>query len=58
MAWLAAIGTLLQIILLVLQQWSKWTDEQKQKAKDLLKEVPNAKDPVSITHLLDRINNM
>ena len=58
MAWLAAIGTLLQIIFLLLQKWFQWTDEQKQKANDILKEVPGAKDASTITSLFDRINRL
>jgi hypothetical protein len=58
MAWLAAIGTLLQILFLLLQKWFQWTDEQKQKANDILKDAPNAKDPSSITAIFDRINRI
>ena len=58
MAWLAAIGTLLQIILLVIQQWFKWSDEKKAKVQLLLKEVPNAKTESDYTQLFDSINNL
>jgi hypothetical protein len=58
MAWLAAIGTLLQIILFVIQQWFKWSDEKKAKVQLLLKEVPNAKTESDYTQLFDSINNL
>ena len=58
MGWLAAIGTLFQIILLVLQEWSKWSDTQKQKAKDILSDIPKANSPVSVTRIFDEINRL
>lgn len=58
MAWLTAIGTLLQIIFLILQKWFEFNDEQKKKAQEILKEIPSAKDPASITRAFDRINRL
>ena len=58
MAWLAAIGTLLQIILLVIQQWFKWSDEKKAKVQLLLKDVEHADTPESITVMWDAINRV
>lgn len=54
----AVIGTALQLILLLLQRWFKFSDEKKEKAKEILKEIPNAKDPSSITRAFDRINRL
>jgi len=55
---LAVIGAGIQLILLLLQKWFKFSDEQKQKAKEILNEVPHAKDVSSITLTLDRINRL
>ena len=58
MAWLAAIGTLLQIIMMVLQQWFKMSDEKKAKVQLLMKGVPDAKTPSDITAMFDAISRM
>lgn len=55
---LAVIGAGLQIVLILLGEWFKHTDENKQKMKEILKEVPNAKTPSDITKLFDRINRV
>jgi uncharacterized membrane protein SirB2 len=57
MTW-ASIAAGLQIALMVLKWWFGLDDAKKEKAKELLKEVPNAKDTVSITRLLDAINRL
>ena len=54
----AVIGSVFQLLLLLLKRWFAFSDKQKEKAKEILKEVPNAKDPVSITRAFDRINRM
>ena len=54
----AVIGAGLQLILLLVSKWFTMNDEKKAKAKELLKEVPNAKDPSSITRTLDAINRL
>lgn len=53
----AGIGTALQIIAMVLKWWFGLDAEKKAKAKELMKGVPNAKDPSSITRMFDSINN-
>ena len=58
MGWLAAIGAVLQIILLFLKKWSEWDDQKKAQAKEILKEVPNAKNPASVTRVFDAINRL
>lgn len=58
MAWLAAIGTLLQLILLIVQQWFKMNDEKKAKVQLLLKDVKDVKDISGITAMFDAINRM
>jgi len=57
-AWLAAIAILLQIILLVLQRWFSWSDEQKAKVGLLIKDVDNANDVEHITAMWDAINRV
>ena len=54
----AGIVAALQIVMMVLKWWFGLNDEKKAKAKELLKEVPNAKDPSSITRLFDSSNRM
>lgn len=57
MNW-AAITAFLQLLLIVSKWWFGLDDAKKAKAKELLKEVPNAKDPASITRLFDSVNRM
>ena len=52
-----AIGTGLQIIYAIIQWWFKLNNDQKEKAKELLKGVPNAKDAKSIVAMFDAIDN-
>ena len=52
----AGITAGLQIAMLVLKWWFGLDDAKKAKAKELLKGVPDAKEPVSITRLFDTIN--
>ncbi len=54
----AVIGAGLQLILLLLQRWFQFTDEKKERAKEILKEIPDAKDPSSITLAFDRIHRL
>ena len=55
---LEIIGNALKLIMLLLGKWFEFSAEKKQKAKDILKEVPNAKDPGSITRAFDAINRL
>ena len=55
---IAVIGAAFQIVFMLLKEWFKWNDEQKAKAKEILKEVPSAKDVASITRIFDRINRL
>lgn len=55
---LAVIGAAIQIALLLLTHWFKAKDEEKEKMKEILKEVPSAKTPADITRLFDRINRL
>ena len=58
MAWLAAIGTLLQIIVMVLKWWFEQDSVKKAKVQLLVKDVENAKDASSITAMFDAINRL
>jgi len=53
----AGIAGFIQLLLIVAKWWFGLDDVKKAKAKELLKGVPDAKEPVSITYLFDRINN-
>jgi hypothetical protein len=53
---LAGIVAALQIVMMVLKWWFGLDDAKKAKAKELLKGVPDAKDPSSITRMFDAIN--
>ena len=55
---LEIIGAVLKMLQLLLGKWFEFTDEKKAETKEILKEVPNAKTPESITHILDRINRL
>jgi hypothetical protein len=55
---LEIIGAVLKILQMLLGRWFEFTDEQKAKTKELLKEVPSAKTPESITAVFDRINRL
>jgi len=55
---LEIIGAVLKMLQLLLGKWFEFTDEKKQEAKEILKEVPNAKTPESITAVFDRINRL
>ena len=58
MAWLAAIGTLLELILLVVKWWFGLDAEKKAKVEAIKKEIPNAKTESDITRLFDDIARM
>lgn len=58
MSLLAIIGLGLQITFLLIQKWFSWSDEQKQKAKEILNEVKDAKDASSVTLIFDRIHRL
>jgi prolipoprotein diacylglyceryltransferase len=55
---IALIGQVLSLLLILLGRWFKMTDEKKQKAKEIMKEVSNAKDPSTITAMFDAINRL
>jgi len=55
MTW-ASIAAFLQILLMVSKWWFGLDDAKKAKAKELLKEADNAKDPSAITRVFDAIN--
>jgi hypothetical protein len=55
---LEIIGNALKLIMMLLGKWFEFSAEKKAKAKEILKEVPNAKDPSSITAMFDRINRL
>ena len=55
---IAIIAAGLQLLLLLVSQWFKFTDEKKQKAKEILKDVPNAKTASDFTAIFDRINRI
>lgn len=55
---LEIIGAVLKILSMLLGRWFQFTDEKKEEAREILKEVPDAKDVKTITHLFDRINRI
>lgn len=55
---LEIIGAVLRILQMLLGRWFEFTDEKKEEAKAILKEVPDAKDVASITRIFDRINRI
>lgn len=55
---LEIIGAVLKILQMLLGRWFEFTDEKKAEAKEILKEVPSAKDVASINHIFDRINRI
>ena len=56
MAWLAAIGTLFELILVLVKWWLGLDAEKKAKVDAIKKEIPNAKTTADITRLFDSIN--
>ena len=55
---LEIIGSALKLLLMLLGEWFKFSNEKKAKAKEILKEVPNAKTASDITRIFDSINRM
>jgi len=55
---LEIIGAGLKILQMLLGEWFKFTDEQKVKTKEILKDVETAKTPADITLIFDRINRV
>lgn len=55
---LEIIGAVLRILQMLLGKWFEYTDDQKQKAKEILKDVETAKSPEHLTVLFDRINRL
>lgn len=54
----AGIAGAIQIIAMVLKWWFGLDDAKKAKAKELLKEVPDANDATRISRMFDNINRM
>ena len=54
----AGIAGFIQLLLIVAKWWFGLDDAKKEKAKEIMKEVPDAKDPSSITRTLDAINRL
>ena len=55
---LEIIGAVLKIAQLLLGKWFELSNEKKQVAKEILQEVPSAKDASHITSVFDRINRL
>lgn len=55
---LEIIGAALKILQMLLGKWFEFTDEKKQKAKEILSEVPKANSPSDITRIFDDINRL
>jgi hypothetical protein len=55
---IAAIVAGLQLALLLFTKWFQFKDERKEEVRQLIKELPNAKDVESITRTLDAINRL
>jgi hypothetical protein len=54
----AGIAGFIQLLLIVAKWWFGLDDAKKVKAKEIMKGVPDAKDPSSITRTLDAINRL
>jgi hypothetical protein len=55
----AIIGSILELLVMLLGKWFSFDAEKKAKAKELLKGLPDAtKDASSITRMFDDINRM
>ena len=52
------IGAALKILQMLLGKWFEFTDEQKVKTKEILKDVENVKTPADFNHIFDRINRL
>ena len=55
---LEIIGAVLKILQMLLGKWFEFTDEKKAVAKEILQEIPHAKDASHITSVFDRINRL
>lgn len=55
---LEIIGAALKILQMLLGEWFQYTDEQKQKAKEILKDVNEVKSSEHLSVLFDRINRL
>lgn len=55
---LEIIGAALKIIQMLLGKWFEFSSEKKEKAKEILKEIPDAKNAHDITFIFDRINRL
>lgn len=55
---LEIIGAVLKILQMLLGRWFEFTDEKKQRTKEILSEVPKASSASDITKLFDDINRL
>lgn len=55
---LEIIGAVLKILQMLLGKWFEFNDEKKAETKEILKEIPNAKDASSVIRVFDRINRL
>jgi len=55
---LEIIGAVLKILQMLLGKWFELSSEKKEKAKEILAEVKDAKTPASVTRIFDRINRL
>lgn len=54
----AIVGSALTLLILLVKEWFSYNAEKKDKVREILKEVPNAKTASDITRLFDRINRI
>jgi len=54
----AIIGAVIQIAFILIKVWADSDKEKKAKIDEILKEVPSAKTPESVTRIFDRINRL
>ena len=55
---LEIIGAVLKILQMLLGKWFELSSEKKEKAKEILNDVPKAKTPGDITRAFNRINRL
>lgn len=55
---LEIIGAVFKILSMLLVRWFQFTDEKKEEAREILKQVKDSNDPSSITKILDSINRL
>ena len=55
---ISLIGQVLNLVIMLLGKWFELSSEKKEKAKELLKEIPNVSSVSDITATFDRINRL